>query len=141
MNTLLTILLRVAGAGLIGLALLHLPLARRLAWRDEAARMSPLNAAVFHVHTFFICFVLVATGLPALIEPAVFLERSRAALWGTVSLCLFWTIRLVFQWTVYSPSWWKGLAFEAAMHRLFTVVWLFLVLLFGACAAVQLGWL
>ena len=80
-------------------------------------------------------------GLPALIDPAVFLERSRAALWGAASLCVFWTFRLVFQWSVYSPSWWKGKPFEARMHWLFSFVWLFLVLLFGACTAVQLGWL
>ena len=64
MKDALTILLRVAGAGLILLAGLHLPIGRHLKWREEAARLSPVNASIFHVHTFFICFVLVMMGLP-----------------------------------------------------------------------------
>src|SRR5206468_10904235 len=55
----LTILLRVAGAGLILLAWLRVPIGRRLKWREEALLLSPLNASIFRVHTFFICFVLV----------------------------------------------------------------------------------
>ena len=64
--------LRVAGAGLILLALLHATIGRRLKWREEVARMSPLNAAVFHVRAFFVCLVLVGIGLPSLVEPGVF---------------------------------------------------------------------
>jgi len=40
----LTILLRVAGVGLILLAWLHVPLSRRLKWREEASLLSPINA-------------------------------------------------------------------------------------------------
>ena len=141
MTDLLPPLLRTAGAGLIVLAFLHLPLDRRLKWREEAARMSPLNEAVFHVHTFFICLVLVATGLPCLLDPGVLLEKSRAGLWGAWSLCAFWSCRLWCQWFAYQPSWWKGLRFESAMHWLFSAVWLFLAGLYGLCGAVQAGWL
>src|SRR5882672_2484336 len=64
MKDALPILLRVAGAGLILLAGLHLSIGRHLNWCEDAARLSPVNAAIFHVHTFFICFVLVMMGLP-----------------------------------------------------------------------------
>ena len=141
MIELFPLLLRLAGAGLLALALLHVPIARRLKWREEAARMSELNAAVFHVHTFFICGVLVAMGLPALLDPPVFLEPSRAARWGCWSLTVFWGLRLACQWGVYRPVWWRGRPFETAMHWFFTGVWTFLALLFGACACVQEGWL
>lgn len=137
----LPILLRVAGAGLLVLAFLHLPIARRLRWREEAARMSDLNAVVFHVHAFFVVLVLIMMGLPALVEPTVYLDPTRPGLWACTMIAFFWTCRLIAQWSVYRPSWWKGLPFETAMHWFFTFVWLFLALLFSACAARQAGWL
>ena len=137
----LAILLRLAGAGLIGLAFLHIPMATKLKWRDDAAKMSRLNEAVFHVHTIFICLVLVAMGLPCLLDPGVLLEKTRAGAWGAWTLCLFWAYRLWCQWFTYKPAWWKGLRFETSMHWLFSGVWLFLSVLFGLCGAVQVGWL
>ncbi len=133
--------LRIAGAGLLLLALLHFPIARRLGWGKDAAKMSRLNATVFHVHSFFICLVLVAMGLPCLIEPGVLLEPSRAAAWGAWSLCGFWSARLWCQWFVYKPAWWRGLWFETAMHWFFSAVWVFLAVVYGLCGALQAGWL
>lgn len=140
MIALLEILLRLAGAGLIALAFLHVPIGRRLRWREDAGRMSELNAAVFHAHTFFICLGLLGMGLPALAEPTVFTEPSRAALWGCGFLTIFWALRLLAQWTHYRPTWWRGKPFETTMHWFFTGIWLFLTVLFGACTALQAGW-
>ena len=41
MTETLTILLRVAGTGLILLAGLHVPIGRHLKWREEGARLGP----------------------------------------------------------------------------------------------------
>ncbi len=137
----LPLLLRIAGAGLILLAVVHVPISRKLMWREHAARMSAENAAIFHVHAFFICVVLVMMGLPGLIEPAVFLEKSRAAAWASWSICGFWLLRLYCQWFVYGSNLWRGKRFETFMHFWFTGVWLALVLVFGACGVLQAGWL
>lgn len=137
----LAIVLRIAGGGLILLGLLHGSISKRLNWKEEAARMSELNAAVFHVHTFFIVLVLFIMGMPALVDPMVFLEPSRAAKWGCWALTLFWGLRLAFQWTWYRPAWWKGKGFETTMHWVFTFIWLLLTALFAACAGVQQGWI
>lgn len=138
MIALFEILLRLAGAGLIGLALLHVPIARRLRWREDVAKLSKVNAAVFHAHAFFICVVLVGMGLPALIEPALFTTPSRPALWGCGFLTIFWALRLAAQWVHYQPSWWQGKPFETSMHWFFTFVWFFLTVLFAACTATQM---
>lgn len=141
MNAILDPCLRIAGAGLVLLAILHAPMARRLRWREEAARMSEFNAMVFRVHNFFICVVLVGMGLPCLIEPAVLLERSRAGAWGAWSLCVFWAARLYCQHCVYPSSAWRDRRLETVLHWWCTLVWTFLTALFGVCAARQVAWI
>jgi len=118
MSETLSVLVRVAGMILILLAALHLPIGRHLKWREESARLSPANAAIFHVHTFFICFVLVMMGLPCLLEPSVLLEKSHAGAWLAWSFSAFWTTRLFVQWFVLPKSFgaaggWKPLCTSA----------------------------
>lgn len=134
----LALLLRVAGAGLILLAVLHLPIGRHLRWREDAAQLTPINAAIFHVHTFFICLVLVLMGLPCLLDPTIFLEKSRAGAWMSWSYAAFWAIRLYFQWFVYRADLWRGKRMETAMHLWFTLIWTSLALLFAACGLEQM---
>ena len=139
MREILPLLLRIAGAGLILLAAAHVPIGRKLKWREHAARMSDENAAVFHVHTFFICVTLVMMGLPCLIEPAVFIGKSRLGAWVSCSICGFWLLRLYCQWFVYRSHLWRGKPLETSMHIWFTMVWIYLVAVFGACATIQVG--
>jgi hypothetical protein len=141
MSETLLIPLRITGAGLILLAILHVPIGRKLMWREQAARMSPENEAIFHVHAFFICVLLVMMGLPSLLEPSVFLEKSRAAMWVSWLVCGFWFLRLYCQWFVYGSNLWRGKRLETVMHFWFTAVWIWLVVVYGACGALQAGWL
>lgn len=136
----LPILLRLAGAGLILLAVLHVPISRHLKWREQALLLSPVNASIFRVHTFFICLVLVMMGLPCLVDPSVFLEYSRAGAWLAWSYAVFWATRLFFQWFVYPTDLWRGKKFETIAHACFTVVWLSLAVLFAICGARQASW-
>lgn len=133
--------LRCAGAGLILLSILHLPIGRHLKWREDAARLSPVNADVFRVHTFFICVVLVMMGLPCLVDPGIFLERTRAGAWLSWSFAGFWALRLYCQWFVYGRDLWRGKAFETAMHWCFTLIWVCLMTLFALCGLRQSGWI
>lgn len=138
---LVAILLRAAGAGLIVLAVLHVPMSRRLKWRDDGARMSPVNASIFRVHTFFICFVLVMMGLPCLLDPGIFLVKARAGAWLAWSFAGFWLLRFYFQLFVYPANLWRGKRVETALHAWFTLVWLALAALFAVCGMWQCGWL
>ena len=137
----LAIALRIAGAGLILLALLHIPIGRQLKWREDAAQLTPMNASIFHVHNFFICLVLVIMGLPCLLDPMMFLEISRAAKWVTWSFASFWAIRLYCQWFVYRADLWLGKRMETCLHWWFTLIWIALTSLFALCGSVQTGWL
>jgi hypothetical protein len=137
----LAILLRLAGAGLLALAAVHIPIGRHLQWRTDAARMAPVNTSIFHVHTLFICLMLVLMGLPCLLDPQVLLEKSRAGAWLAWSFASFWAVRLYCQWYVYPRELWRGKRLETSVHVWFTLVWLSLTTLFAICGARQSGWL
>ena len=137
----LTMAVRVAGMILILLAGLHVPIGRRLAWREESRRLSPANEAIFHAHAFFICFVLVMMGLPCLLEPAILLEGSRAGAWLAWSFSAFWTTRLVVQCFVFPARLWRGKPMETLAHICFSILWLAMSVLFTICGAWQAGWI
>jgi hypothetical protein len=141
MTDLLALCLRIAGAGLILLAIMHVPIGFHLEWREDARRLSPVNRDIFHVHSLFVCLVLVAMGLPCLIEPSLLLEKSRPAAWGAWILTIFWLVRLYCQWFVYRRELWHGKPFETRIHWMFTGIWLALTVLFASCAAYQSGWI
>lgn len=137
----LTLLLRFAGSGLILLAASHIPIGRHLKWGEDAKSLSPVNQSVFHVHTIFICVVLVMMGLPCLLEPRVFLDASRAGSWLAWSFAAFWGLRLYFQWFVYKTDLWSGKQLETAVHWCFTFIWTGLAALFALCGMWQAGWI
>lgn len=141
MKDALMVLLRFAGGALILLAALHIPIGRHLKWREDAARLSPVNASIFRVHAFFICFILVMMGLPCVLQPGIFLETSAASGWMAWSFAGFWATRLLFQWFVYPWDLWRGKRMETIAHAVFTVFWFSLAALFAACGMWQRGWL
>ena len=141
MSEILTILLRLAGCGLILLAFLHIPIGKVLKWREDGRKMSAENEQIFHVHTFFICLTIILMGLPCIVMPSIFLEPSPAGMWLAFSLSAFWTIRLYFQFFIYRAELWRGKRSETLIHWWFALVWFSLATLFAACGAHQLGWL
>jgi hypothetical protein len=74
---------------------------------------------------------------PCLFEPTVFLEKSRAARWISISFSIFWGLRLYFQWFVYQRELWMGKKLETIIHWVFSFVWLTLAALFAFCAYAQ----
>lgn len=141
MSDVLTLCLRLAGGGLILLALLHIPIGRHLKWREDVPRLSPLNADIFHVHTIFVCLVVFGMGLLCLVDPGALLERTRAGAWGAWGLTVFWATRLYCQWFVYRSVLWRGLRFETRIHWIFTGIWTALTALFALCGVRQSGWI
>jgi hypothetical protein len=137
--TWLPVLLRIAGVGMIALAIAHIFMSRVLRWREEAARMSPASESVFHVHTLFVCATLVMIGLPASVAPHIFLERTEAGAWMTWTCSVFWLLRRFVQWFVFPRTLWRGKPFETRMHIMFTIIWTGLTALFVACGLVQMG--
>ena len=124
--------LRIVGALMALLVVMHAFVPRRLRWREELARLSTINRQIFQVHTLFIVLllaffaVLFAIYAEALLEPG---PLSRAVLTG---LTIFWTLRLLTQWFVYSPEVWHGNRFNTTVHAVISLVWIYVA---GVCAA------
>ncbi len=123
--------LRIAGALQILLALLHLDFPRRFAWRVELARLSLLNRQMFCVHVLFVGLVLVLFGALSLLAPEALLEPTRLSRLVLGGIAVFWAVRLYCQWFVYDASLWRGQTFPTLMHGAFTLLWLYLVAVYG----------
>ena len=132
--------LRIAGALLVALALMHAGFPRYFQWKQKLAGLDALQRQIAQVHTFFIALTVLLMGALCIRSPQ---ELSSTPLGHTVlaGLAIFWGCRLVFQWLVYSPSLWRGRRFETFMHLLLSVLWVYLtaVFAFGAAAAVRAG--
>jgi len=122
----LTLHLRLSGAALLLLCLLHFFFPRRFRWKEEFGALSLLNRQIFYVHTFFVGLVLVMMGVPLLFEPAVLLERSRLGGWVAAGFTVFWGMRLLIQWFGYSAELWWGKRLETLVHFAFTAFWAYL---------------
>jgi hypothetical protein len=131
--------LKLAGLGLILLAFAHLAFPRRFQWREELARLSPLNRQMFQVHVFFIALVLVLFGgLSLFLTEALLLPGplSRAVVGSFV---LFWALRLYVQLFVYDRALWRGHRFNTVVHVCFTAFWAYLVGVYATAFVTRLA--
>jgi len=121
--------LKIIGIISILLAGVHVVFPRRFDWKKEMESVSLMNKQLMYVHTFFIAFVVLLMGILCFTNSA---ELINTPLGKQVSLGLliFWGIRLVFQFFVYSPRLWKGKPFETAMHVLFSAIWIYFTVVF-----------
>jgi hypothetical protein len=131
-------LLRAAGLGLIALSAFHAVLWRTLAWDKEIERLSPLNARVFAVHTFFIAFVLGALGLLSLLKPELLLAPSELARLLLSGVVVFWMVRLAIQPLVFDPVMRVGWTRSPFLRFGLNLVWLCYVAVYGAAFLAQL---
>lgn len=121
--------LKIIGALLLSLSVVHVIFPRYFNWKEELRHLSLINRQMMVVHTFFIALtvgmvgVLCLTSAPALIA---------TPLGQTICLGLgvFWAIRLVIQLFGYSPNLWRAKPFETVVHIAFTLFWAYMVVIF-----------
>ncbi len=129
--------LRIIGASLIVLSFAHVFIGKHLEWKTDAARLSPINRQIFHVHTFFICLLLVMIGVLCLVYPQTLLERTALARLVLIGLVIFWGARLFFQWFVYDSSLWRGHRQNTIVHGVFTILWTYYTVIFAVALRMQ----
>jgi hypothetical protein len=121
--------LRIAGGIMIFLAFLHFIFPKHFRWKDELNGLSLVNRQLMYVHTFFIALVVLLMGVFC-IYSADDLVKTSLGKQLCFGLFIFWGVRLVFQFFVYSSELWKGKRFETSVHVLFSVLWSYFTLVF-----------
>jgi hypothetical protein len=111
------------------LALIHIIFPKYFNWKTELSALSLINREMMQVHTFFIALGVFLMGLLCLVSSE---EIVATELGKTISLGLgiFWTFRMFFQFFGYSKELWKGKTFETIVHIVFSLFWMYLVVVF-----------
>jgi hypothetical protein len=121
--------IKLAGALMIALALLHIVLPKYFRWKQESSSLSLITRQILYVHTFFIGLVVLLMGILCIgYSHELLSDRLGRVL--TLGLAGFWFTRLIFQFFVYSPELWKGKRVETTVHVLFSIGWFYFTSVF-----------
>lgn len=114
---------------LIVLSLVHVIFPKRFGWQNELKNLQLINRQLMYVHTFFVALVVFLMGVLCLTSANELVETNlgRKVAFG---LWVFWTLRLIFQFFVYSTDLWRGKKFETAVHVVFSLFWIYLSMVF-----------
>ncbi len=121
--------IKVIGILLMVLALVHVVFPKYFNWKEELRSLNLVNREIMYVHTFFIALVVFLMGILCFISSNELVSTNFGK---TISLglAIFWTFRLIFQFFVYSSELWKGKLFETIVHIVFSLLWIYLSLIF-----------
>jgi len=127
-NTLdwLSLALWLAGAGHFCVLIASFQVPYRLNWKDDLAKLTPLNRKLMWVHGGFAVLTIMAFGVMSLLLHAEMLRGDRAALALAFFIGLYWLLRIVVDFAYYSHrDWPAGVSFRIG-HILLTSLFVFL---------------
>lgn len=129
----MTIHLQIIGALFMLLALIHVGFPRYFEWKQQLASLSLINRQMMQVHTFFIALVVFLIGVLCFTSANDLLTTplGRRICLG---LGVFWSIRGLVQWLVYSTELWRGRRFETGVHVVFSALWVYCAVVFMCVA-------
>jgi hypothetical protein len=84
---------------------------------------------MMYVHTFFLALALFLMGVLCLTSANEIVETELGKKLA-LGLGIFWGLRLLFQFFVYSTEHWKGKSFETTIHVLFSALWTYITIVF-----------
>jgi len=91
----------VAGGVQLAIAAANLELARKLDYRSNLARLTPMVSQIFLVHAVYIVLVILWFGALCLLFAARLASGDPLARFLTGGLAAFWGLRAIIQLTVY----------------------------------------
>lgn len=121
--------LKIAGSLLIILALCHIGFPNYFKWKTVLEPLDLFHRQMLKTHTFFIALVVLLMGGLCIGYHQELIHTQLGKI-VCVGLAIFWSLRLFFQFFVYSPKLWKGKTFETSMHFLFSAFWIYLSTIF-----------
>jgi hypothetical protein len=105
---------------------------RRLRWKEDLAKLTPFNRKLMWVHGGFAVLTIIAFGTLTLLLHNEMLDGNRAALALAAFIGVYWTARIVVDFTYYEHKDWPA-------GRSFVFGHIMLTLLFAFLAATYLG--
>jgi hypothetical protein len=134
----LQICLQLAGASMIFLGLAHLALPKLLGWKEDLAKLSPINNQIFIAHAAFIAVGIVLLGGVCLFFPSTLMERTELGRIAAICFAMCWLSRLIFQFGWFRGELSKAAGIDRVLRLAGTLVWIFYTLVFGALVWYQL---
>ncbi len=119
----------IIGVLLMGLALVHVIFPRYFHWKEDLQPLRLINRQMMLVHTFFIAVVVFLMGLLCVTSARDLIE-TRLGRTISLGLGIFWVLRLLVQFFGYSSELWRGKRFETAVHIVFSILWVYLSVVF-----------
>ena len=121
--------LKIIGFILIILAFVHGVFPRHFNWQKELSSLSLVNKQMMYVHTFFIGVTVFLMGVFCLFNSSDIIN-TKLGKNLSLGMFVFWTLRLYFQFFIYSTKLWKGKKLETIIHVVFSILWIYLCLAF-----------
>ena len=114
------------------LSFLHYFVPSYLNWKKDLAPISLMNRQMMMTHMIFIAILVFSIGLLCVTSTDELLATPLGKKL-CLGLSIFWGLRLVFQFFVYSPKLWRGKRFETFIHVLAVCFWTYMLVVFGWC--------
>jgi hypothetical protein len=137
--TLFSIALWLAVLGHLSLLAVSAQVPGRLRWREELTRISPFNRKLLWVYGGFVVLTYLAfAALTAALHDDL-LAGDRAALGLATFIGVYWTARLVVEFTVFHSRDWPPGRLIAVGHALLNCLFLFLAITYLGLVAWRLA--
>ena len=125
----------LAGVAHFGMVAVGALVPRTFGWKDDLARLTPMNRRLFWVYGLFIVMTNVGFGVVSLVYPVEIAAGKGVADAFALLLGLYWTVRLVVQLFVFRKEWMPGgVAGFLARHFLGVVILLMAVVYLASFA-------
>lgn len=130
----LSLALWLAAAGHFCVLIASFQVPYQLKWKTDLASLRPLNRKLLWVYGGVTVYTIVAFGTMTLLLHNEMLQGDRAAIAIALFIAVYWLIRIVVDFTYFSPSDWpKGKQFVIG-HILLTSLFVFLSATYFAVA-------
>ncbi|MFD8754838.1 hypothetical protein ACFV0O_28205 [Kitasatospora sp. NPDC059577] len=123
--------LHLVGAALVAMGLFHAVLPRAIGWPADLRGTALLTRQVSYAHVFFIGLGCTLLGLLPLCLAPDLLAGTRLGTALLAGQTLFWGLRWLFEFAVFSPKLWRGDPLRTAAHLALSVLWTWVTAVFA----------
>ncbi len=120
--------LKIIGIIFISLSLVHIGFPKKFDWQNDLKNLSLINRQIMHAHTFFIALFVLLNGLLFVFYAKELIGNHPLSKALNIGLLIFWGFRSITQHFFYSSKLWSGKKFETSIHILFSLLWLYVII-------------